>query len=278
MSLVDTLGDMSGRMSGAGTGSDLARQRWERERLAAQRSGLLTTRAAAELMGVTESKVRRWKALGLITDRGKGGKGHPALFDADEVRTAETRRVNLRARGECELDGCRSPHWAKGLCNRHYRADLRAQGRITPTPTTPERNAEATLQSGGAVSPPVNSPYRVIARTCRQCGDLLTTPPHLLRKDSGPLPRCQSCFLEAIKKNSRDRQAQTLERATNHGKQWTGPEMELVLRGDLSVRQLALKLGRTINAVRYIRRQLVEKQDPRYVKVAGMTPDLKRNP
>ena len=256
---------------------NIAQLRWEAERREARKRGLVTTREAAQMMGVPEHIVKTWKRLGLITDHG-GGKGHPSLFDPQEVRTAPARRRNLRARGTCSVQGCDRPHKAKGKCNSHYRRDLKAAGRIASKPSTPEQNAEYTLRRGGFIGPCASSPYRVLARSCPSCGDLLTTPPGLLRKDSGELPPCRKCHLARIRNNTRKRQAQTLERAVNNGKQWTGPEMELVLRGDMSVRELALALGRTMNAVRYIKRQLVEKQDPRYVNVAGMTPALERKP
>lgn len=254
-----------------------AELRWEAEMRRAMERGLLTTSQAAEAMGVPIERIKTWKRLGLIHDHGGGGKGHPSLFDPKEVRTAPARRQNLRARGVCDEDGCTEPHWAKGKCNKHYRARLLSEGRITPTPSTPSRNAETTLKRGGTVSPPVNSPYRVLARTCPSCGDLMTTPDHLIRKSSGRLPRCHGCSIATVRRNAQRRQAETLERATNHGKQWTGPEMEMVLRGDMSVQQLALALGRTRHAVRYIKRQLIEKHDPRYVNVAGMTEQMHRH-
>lgn len=253
--------------------SDLAAARWAAEASRAARRGLLTTKQAAQKAGVQEHTVKTWKRLGLLHDFG-GGKGYPSLFDPEELRTAPARRVNLRARGSCTVEGCDDPHWAKGKCSRHYRAVLKAEGRIRPTPTPPSRNAESTIRKGKHVSPPRRSPYRMLARTCPSCGTLLTTPPELIRKSSGPLPRCHGCLLRTVSRNIAKRQAYTVDRAHNNGKQWTGPEMELVLRGDLSVRQLALRLGRTIYAVRYIKRQLAK--DPRYIQVTGMTHDLRR--
>lgn len=259
--------------------TDLAHARWDAERKHAASRGLVTVAQAAEMMGVPAHMVKHWKSLGLVTDKGKGGRGHPVLLDPAEVRTAPARRVNLRARGVCSVGGCAEPHWAAGKCGRHYRADLRAAGRIAPTPaSTPEDNAENTLRRGRAPKPMKSSPYRVLARTCPSCGTLLTTPDALLRKKSGRLPRCHGCLIRTVRRNTQKRQAVTVENATNNGKQWTGPEMELVLRGDLSVQQLALALGRTRNAVRYIRRQLIEKGDPRYVSVAGITQAARRGP
>lgn len=257
--------------------SDLAQARWAAERERAAAHGLVTVAQAAAMMGVPVHIVKTWRALGLISDKGLGGKGRPVLLDPQEVRTAPDRRVNLRSRGACSIEGCDEPHWATGKCGRHYRAGLRAAGRIAPTPpSSPVRNAESTLRKGGVPMPMRSSQYRVLARTCPSCGALMTTPDHLIRKKSGRLPRCHGCLIRTVRRNERKRQALTVEHATNNGKQWTGPEMELVLRGDLSVQQLALTLGRTRNAVRYIRRQLIENADPRYVAVAGMVEGMER--
>lgn len=53
--------------------------------------------------------------------------------------------------------------------------------------------------------------------------------------------------------------------APNAGKEWTGPELELVLRPDLALKDVALMLGRTYNAVSTMRRR-VRGPDPRYAE------------
>lgn len=63
-------------------------------------------------------------------------------------------------------------------------------------------------------------------------------------------------------------QAETLGRATRHYWQWTGPELELAARPDLSARQVALLIGRTAAAVVAARRRL--KEDPQAINVAGI--------
>jgi hypothetical protein len=83
-------------------------------------------------------------------------------------------------------------------------------------------------------------------------------------------------YAENIEKHkTRDREgyisaySETLQNASNHRKEWTGPELEIA--GDLSrtAREVALMLGRTINSVRHIRRAL--RDDPRKIKVAGIS-------
>lgn len=54
----------------------------------------------------------------------------------------------------------------------------------------------------------------------------------------------------------------------NHGKEWTGPELELAADETRTIRQVAKTLGRTYDAVAHARRLL--RTDPRKIKVAGI--------
>lgn len=63
------------------------------------------------------------------------------------------------------------------------------------------------------------------------------------------------------------RQAETQERATKRGQVWTGAEMELVMRDDLPVKELALMLGRSYAAVTVMRRKI--RSEPKYRNAAG---------
>lgn len=138
--------------------------------------------------------------------------------------------------------------------------------------------------------PSLKSPYRMLARTCRKCGRLLTTPDHLIRKDAGRLPNCRHCQSVNLRewsernpgklKMSRrknpevtrrwlvEQQRETSEDARNHKKEWTGPELEIAARDDLSTREAAEKLGRTYISVETMRRKL--KRDPRKARLAGL--------
>lgn len=57
--------------------------------------------------------------------------------------------------------------------------------------------------------------------------------------------------------------------AHRHRQEWTGPELELVARPDLSARQVAQMLGRTLYAVRTQRHKLAA-GDPRTVRLANL--------
>ena len=63
-------------------------------------------------------------------------------------------------------------------------------------------------------------------------------------------------------------QAQTTDAARRHGYVWTGPELEIAARDDLTVEQIALMLGRTYNAVASARRRI--RHDPRADFLAGL--------
>lgn len=83
--------------------------------------------------------------------------------------------------------------------------------------------------------------------------------------------RCEMCSAaERVRRraSAAANQAQTLQRATRRGQQWTGPELELVARTDLTMKQAALALGRTYAAVRAMR--LKVKADPKTIHLAGL--------
>jgi hypothetical protein len=63
-------------------------------------------------------------------------------------------------------------------------------------------------------------------------------------------------------------QAETASAARRHGRVWTGPELEIAARDDLSNKEIALMLGRTYAAVDHARRGI--KIDPRKQFLAGL--------
>lgn len=160
-------------------------------------------------------------------------------------------------------------------------------------PPTPAANAENTLRRGGTLNPPVRSPFRVLARTCPECGQLLTTPIHLVLRSSERLPACPKCRVDRVTTSRKRRERRDdefrrglrrrtdrrrrqlndtlIDTARNHRKQWTGPELEILGRADLTHRQAADMLGRTLYAVRHQRYWM--RVDPRKVTLAGLRPD-----
>lgn len=63
-------------------------------------------------------------------------------------------------------------------------------------------------------------------------------------------------------------QAETLEKARRRGQQWTGAELEIAARPDLTAKEVALMLGRTFAAVEKMRRKL--QADPKTINLAGI--------
>lgn len=63
-------------------------------------------------------------------------------------------------------------------------------------------------------------------------------------------------------------QAETLPQARRYGYMWTGPELELASRDDLTSKQVALMTGRTLSAVVNVRHRL--STDPRKISLAGL--------
>ncbi len=215
---------------------------------------------------------------------------------AARVREAEGRKPRPL---HCAVDGCgrRLADRKTGMCSLHYKRHIH---RADPGRFQVAR-ANGQLRRGVPPAPSPLSPYRVLARTCRRCGTLNTTPLHLIRKNAGPLPRCSGCAVRytterhrRLMKEDEDYrrrfqnyarpinarlvarwQQQTRESATRNGYEWTGPELETIARGDLTARQSALLLGRTLAAVQ--RQRHLMKENPRKARLAGLaTPEADR--
>lgn len=143
-----------------------------------------------------------------------------------------------------------------------------------------ERNAENSLRQGKSLRPPQTLPYRALARTCEGCGELLTTPDHLIRRAAGRTSHCSTChskrctaynrttYREKRLRYNRTYQDESLDTASNRYKQWTGPELEVVGRSGLTTRQAAEMLGRTVSAV--ARQRQLLRSDPKKINVAGL--------
>lgn len=83
---------------------------------------------------------------------------------------------------------------------------------------------------------------------------------------------CRAASREAGAKWQRAANRETLDRVTRHNQQWTGPEMELAARKDLSAREVAEMIGRTMWAVRTMRRRLAK--EPSQQWLAGQRSNL----
>lgn len=79
--------------------------------------------------------------------------------------------------------------------------------------------------------------------------------------------RCARC-VSANGRSTKVKNDASRDMAFNHGKEWTGPEMETAARPDLSAAEVAALLGRSVYAVRTMR-SLIENGDPRKVALLG---------
>ena len=211
-----------------------------------------------------------------------------------QLRAARALEVEMRtpAPRRCVVDGCerRLANRNTGLCAGHYKRHLR---QTDPMRVQVER-ANGQLRRGVRPSPSPLSPYRVLARTCRLCGVLNTTPSDLIYKDSGRLPRCSGCSVRYVTERHKRlmkedagyrqryqananvlsrahyarKQIETSASATKNYYEWTGPELEIVAREDLTARAAPLMLGRTAAAVQMQRHLL--RVDPRKINLAGI--------
>jgi hypothetical protein len=212
---------------------------------------LLTTVQAGAALGVPIHMVKKWKQLGLISNRGTRKVN---LWALDELMTAEGRRLNPRV------------GW---------------RGRAM---TGPEMRAEVALRAGRSLSVPHSLPYRALAYTCGKCGDLVS--PTSIRRDEPRVMRAHACDREYVRERRRTNatvreverqrsreyyarvQRATQVRAHRSGEIWTGPDLEIATRGDLSAGEAAKMLGRTLAGVMWARK--ATEIDPRKTSLAGV--------
>src|SRR6266581_3944496 len=69
--------------------------------------------------------------------------------------------------------------------------------------------------------------------------------------------------LAMTRRNAKKLNDKLRETAERHGREWTGVELEIASRPDLTARQVATVLRRTLSAVRNMRQRLASDLDPR---------------
>lgn len=119
---------------------------------------------------------------------------------------------------------------------------------------------------GRYLSRSANASARDKARKVEDPDDI----PHGITGRTNYLCKCDVCK-EAARQHSRTWQRtannESLDKATRHNQQWTGPEMEFAARLDLTDRQVAAVLGRTMWAVRTMRKRM--RDEPSQQWLAG---------
>ena len=88
------------------------------------------------------------------------------------------------------------------------------------------------------------------------------------RRDKELIKQDERLRVAANKRSTRSRQrANTAMPQPRGGYQWTGPEMEIIERDDLTARQAGLMIGRSIFAVQ--RRREAIRNEPKLQRVLG---------
>lgn len=79
---------------------------------------------------------------------------------------------------------------------------------------------------------------------------------------------CADCHARLTREWAEGNQRDSLSSAVSRGNQWTGPELELLLRDDLSNQELALMLGRTHYTISVMKSKV--RNHPKYQAAAGV--------
>lgn len=113
--------------------------------------------------------------------------------------------------------------------------------------------------------PRLKAAEALVAKTCLGCGQLKMAHEYGMQSTgTSHHSKCKSCrneylrdkriedqeFAELSLESARRIQSETLPHAKNHGKEWTGPELELLARPELSASEIAKVIGRTLYAVK----------------------------
>lgn len=180
------------------------------------------------------------------------------------------------------LDLSRSPAEIARLLGRSLNAINSRRHRLRRDSRDPGRAANGQMRL------PRGRARWLLAKSCAYCGELL--PPTAFPKGKSGYHKsyCKRCesevnmdrrltdevyadrFYRYSLERHQEEQRLAKAKASNQRKEWTGPELELVMRRDLTDRQKAEILGRTFYAVRHIIRK-VNAGDPKKVNLAGLS-------
>lgn len=108
----------------------------------------------------------------------------------------------------------------------------------------------------------------LVAASCNNCHQLKMASDFYPDRGGKPTGWCRECR----KRKYLALQEASRSGATRHGAEWTGPELEILARRDLTARQIATMLGRTLGAVNAARSKL--NREPRERWLAGVAQPL----
>lgn len=153
-------------------------------------------------------------------------------------------------RGGCRCEDCR--RWNREL-QRQWRRRNREAGR-TPAKHGPGGFSNYGCHCAACLAPQRDKQSRYTTQKSRN-------------RDPDKHNRVNRAHMQRV-------QSETGDRARRHRYQWTGPELEVIARTDLTVREQALLLGRTYKAVRNKRSQLTA-GEPIPTRLAGQRSRLR---
>lgn len=140
------------------------RASYERNREAVQR------RIAEETARRAEARARTIKVCPVCEEEFSPRLTLAQKFCGDDCRR-KAHPADSRSR-TCTVEGCDRPHRAKGMCNMHYKAVLRAEGRIKNDPWSDRRRANYHARRARKAQAPSDSilPFAVFERDGWTCG------------------------------------------------------------------------------------------------------------
>lgn len=191
-------------------------------------------------------------------------------------------------RATCEHADCDQPAHARGYCERHY---WRLQNHGSPDyeRETPhgayryrhlgcrcevcaagnrEKGRRARLSAAERQEQAPHGTANGYSRWSCRCEECRSAWADYRREQLASNPESRELARERGARYEREQWAESLPRAVKHGDEWTGPELEIALRSDLTVVEIAEMLNRTTRAVRSARYRA--RHDPKYANLAGV--------
>lgn len=156
---------------------------------------------------------------------------------------------------QCSVDDCAEPPKARWLCKKHHARVVR-NGDIELHP--PEPRWSHGTRTGWQI-------YGCQCDLCEKWHDRYVLSQAEKMRDRRASDPEVNVRTMAWMKSENDR---SREKADRNGFVWTGPELEMAARDDLTAKEVAAALGRTIAAVHGARKKL--RHDPKTINHAGI--------
>lgn len=189
--------------------------------------------------------------------------GRPAKFCSVACRAASTKKTEPKT---CAVCGARFDRTR--LPSGRLESPANWEERTTCSRVCGSKQQGLTLKASND-DPWVVGERRLVARSCESCGGLLPAAAFRELKAAYLSHQCTACRAAQKAALEHEQWRQTVARATRYGAAWTGPELEIAARPDLTAMDAALMLGRTVKAVRHARSRV--RNEPKWAMVAGLS-------